>query len=133
MPSSAQKLVTRAFLWEKLRQRQFYIDWKTTYFEGWSFSNFNNLGLALGMKLKLEILHQRVKVEIKIRKFWSLIPTFVNVTREKLVGGLPPILNRAKSTFDLMEKQKMNKYLKVSLWYHLTLNRCLLPYQSQKQ
>ena len=37
------------------------------------------------------------RLELKVRKFWGLIPTFVEVTGEKLVvggGGLPPILNR---------------------------------------
>ena len=32
---------------------------------------------------------------LKVRKFWVLIPTFVEVTGEKLVGGISaPILNR---------------------------------------
>ena len=35
---------------------------------------FNNLGLTLGIALKF------------YRKFWGLISTFVEVTREKLVG-----------------------------------------------
>ena len=38
-------------------------------------------------------------LQVKVRKFWGLIPTFVEVTEEKLVGGafcLFPILNRVK-------------------------------------
>ena len=38
-------------------------------------------------------------LKLKVRKFLGLIPTFVEVTREKLVGGPflpPPILNRVK-------------------------------------
>ena len=42
-------------------------------------------------------------LKLKVRKFWGLIPTFVEVTGEKLVwrGGRgpfwpPPILNRVK-------------------------------------
>ena len=34
-------------------------------------------------------------LEIKVREFWELIPTFVEVTGEKLVGdAFFPILNR---------------------------------------
>ena len=38
-------------------------------------------------------------LRLKIRKFWGLLPTFVEVTGEKMVGGpfcFPPILNRVK-------------------------------------
>ena len=37
-------------------------------------------------------------LNLKVRKFWGLTPTFVEVTRKKLVGSvfLPPILNRVK-------------------------------------
>ena len=38
------------------------------------------------------------ELKLKVRKFWGLISTFVEVTGEKLVGGPfcppPPILNR---------------------------------------
>ena len=35
-------------------------------------------------------------LRLKVRKFWGVIPTFVEVTGEKLVGGpfRPPILNK---------------------------------------
>ena len=38
------------------------------------------------------------ELKLKVRKFWELIPTFVEIIDEKLVGGLfgPPILNRVK-------------------------------------
>ena len=40
---------------------------------------------------------------LKVRKFWGLIPTFVEVTGEKLVGETfwPPILNRVKGATKL--------------------------------
>ena len=56
---------------------------------------FNNLGLALGTKLK-SYTSVAKGLKLKVRKFWGLIPTFVEVTGEKLVGGVcpPPFLNR---------------------------------------
>ena len=46
------------------------------------------------------------RLKLKVRKFWGLIPTFVEVTGEKLVGGsfwspppLPLILKRVKIYF----------------------------------
>ena len=49
-----------------------------------------NLGLALGMALKFYTGVGK-GLKLKIRKIWRLIPTFVEVTGEKLVGGfLPP-------------------------------------------
>ena len=45
----------------------------------------NNLELAQGIPLTFyKSLAKRVKV--KLRKCWGLIPTFVEVTGEKLVG-----------------------------------------------
>ena len=76
---------------------------KTAFFEGWTWFKFNNLGLALGMNLKL---YTSVAKELKLnaRKLWWLNPTFVEVTNEKLVEGagafcpppLLPILNRVE-------------------------------------
>ena len=65
---------------------------KTTFFKEWSLFKFNNLGLALGMTLKL---YNNVAKgsKLKVGKFWGLIPTSVEVRGEKLVGGvftLPP-------------------------------------------
>ena len=58
---------------------------------------FNNLGLALDKSLKLFTSVPK-GLKIKVTKFLELIPTFVEVTGEKLVGGafLSPILNRVK-------------------------------------
>ena len=55
------------------------------FFEWWSRFKFNNLGLVLGTNLNF---YTRVTkgLKLKVRKFWGLIPTFVKVTEEKLVG-----------------------------------------------
>ena len=94
MCSSDQSLVTVAFLWEKLSQPQFYKDLskKTAFFKGWSWFRFNNLELALGTDLNFYTSVVK-RLELKVRKFWGLIPTFVEVTGEKLVvggGGFAP-------------------------------------------
>ena len=60
---------------------------KTAYCEGWSWFKFNNLGLAIGTKLKFYTSLSK-GLKLKIRKFWGLTPTFVEVTGEKLVGDL---------------------------------------------
>ena len=45
----------------------------------------------------MESLHQCGKsVEIKTQKCLGLIPKFVAITVEKLVGSPPPVTNRAK-------------------------------------
>ena len=88
-------MITLAFLGEKLSQPQFYEDLtrKTHYFEGCSWFKFNNWGLALCMALKF---HTSVKkgLKLKVRQFVGLVPTFVEVTGEKMVGedlsALPP-------------------------------------------
>ena len=59
---------------------------------------------GIGIKYGLQILHQYEKrVKLKVRKILGLIPTFVEVTGNKLVGwkggrgcGIPFILNRVK-------------------------------------
>ena len=66
-------------------------------YEGWSWFKFNNLGLALGTSLKFYTSVAK-GLKLKVEKFLGLIPMFVEVTEEKLVGGgfwlLSPILNR---------------------------------------
>ena len=57
---------------------------KTTFFEGCSSFKFNNLGLALGMALKFYATVAK-GLNLKVRKFWRLIPTFIEVTGKKLV------------------------------------------------
>ena len=59
---------------------------KTTFFERWSWFKFNNLGLALGTNLKFYTSVAK-RLKLKVRKFWGLISTFVEVTGEKLVAG----------------------------------------------
>ena len=99
MCSCDKSLVTAAFLGEKLPQPQFYKDLtrKTAFMKGWSWFKFNNLGVALGENLKFYTSVAK-GLKQKVRKFWRLIPTFVEVTGEKLVesagGGLfPPLRN----------------------------------------
>ena len=59
---------------------------KTTFIEVWSWFRFNNLGLAIGIGLKF--YNSVAKgLELKVRKFFGLIPTFVEVTGEKIVVG----------------------------------------------
>ena len=65
---------------------------KTAFFKGWSWFRFNNLELALGTDLNFYTSVVK-RLELKVRKFWGLIPTFVEVTGEKLVvggGGFAP-------------------------------------------
>ena len=59
--------------------------------------------LALDTNLKFYTSLSK-EFKLKVRKVWGLIPTFIEVTGEKLVGGglfarplPPPILNRVKS------------------------------------
>ena len=59
---------------------------KTTFFEEWSWFKFNNLGLALGTNVKFYTSVAK-GLKLKVRRFWGLILTFVEVTGEKLIGG----------------------------------------------
>ena len=61
---------------------------KATFFEGWSWFKFNNLGLALGMTLKFYTSVTK-GLKLKVRKFLGLSPTFVEFTGKKLLGGGP--------------------------------------------
>ena len=81
--SCDQSLVTLATL-----VTQFYTDLtrKSAFFDGWSWFKFNNLGLALGTNLKF-YTNLPKGLKLKVRKFWGLILTVVEVTGEKLVGG----------------------------------------------
>ena len=59
---------------------------KTAFFEGWSWLKFNNLGLPLGTYMK--VYTNVVKgLKLKVRKFWELILTFVEVTGKKTSTG----------------------------------------------
>ena len=74
----AREAIITLSIWE--------FDQKNTLSEGWSWFKFNNLGLALGMALKIYITVTK-QLKLKVRKFWGLVPTFVDVTGEKLVGA----------------------------------------------
>ena len=89
MWSCGQSLITAAFLREKLSEPQFYKDLtrKISFVERWSWFKFNNLGLALGATLKF-CTSVAKGLKIKVRKISGPNPTFVEVTGEKLVGGL---------------------------------------------
>ena len=52
-----------------------------------SLFEFNNLGLTLGTALRFYVSVAK-GLKLKVRKFWRITPTFVEVTGEKLVGGL---------------------------------------------
>ena len=87
---------------------------KTAFFEGRSCFKFNNLGLALGKNLQFNTSVAKGS-KLKVRKFLGLIPTFVEVTGEKLVGGeggLFAILNRVNKQTNFFSK-KLEQVLSV--------------------
>ena len=55
-------------------------DQKKQFFEGCFWFKFNNLGLALGMALKFNT-NVAERLKLKVRKFWELVPLFVEVIR----------------------------------------------------
>ena len=57
----------------------------TAFFEGWFWFKFNKLGLTQGTNLKFYTSVTK-GLKLKVRNFPGLIRTFVEVTREKLVG-----------------------------------------------
>ena len=65
---------------------------KTKCFEGCSWFKYNNLGLALGMALKIYTSVAK-GLKLKVRKSLGPISMFVEVTEENLINGvflLPP-------------------------------------------
>ena len=58
---------------------------KSAFFEGLSWFKFDNLGLGLGINVKL-YTNVAKRLKLKVRKFGGIIPTFVEVAGEKLVG-----------------------------------------------
>ena len=58
---------------------------KTSFLEGWSWFKFNNLGLALGIDLAFYTSVAK-GLKLKVKRFLGIIPTFVEVTKENLVG-----------------------------------------------
>ena len=89
MWSCDQSLLTLAFLWEKLSQLELYKDLtrKTTFLRvcPGSSSIIWNRGLTLVMVLKFYTSVAKW-LKIKVRKFWRLTSTNVEVTGGKLVG-----------------------------------------------
>ena len=55
-------------------------------FEDCFWLKFNNLEVALSLALKFYTSVVK-RLKLYVRKFWRLIPKFVGVTAEKLVGG----------------------------------------------
>ena len=87
MWSFDQSLVNIAFLSEVIiTSTSKGFDLKKQFFEGCFWFKFNNLRLALGMALKFNT-NVAERLKLKVRNFWELIPIFVEVIREKLVGG----------------------------------------------
>ena len=106
--SSDSKYIVDVFMWAKFGNCSISMTKVVTtssllgfyqenrFFEGWSCFKFNNLGLALGTNLKFYVSEAK-GLKLKVRKFWGLIPSFVEVTRKKLVESsflphLPPFL-----------------------------------------
>ena len=58
---------------------------KKLFFRERSCFKFNNLGLTLGINLKFYFRVAK-RLKLNVRKFWGLIPAFVEITGEKLVG-----------------------------------------------
>ena len=81
---------------------------ETTFFEASSWSKVNYLGLALVMALKF-YANVAKGLKLKVRMCWGLIPTFVEVTGEKLVGSLFALLSPIQNRVNL--KLKAQKYI----------------------
>ena len=56
------------------------------FLRGWSSFKFNSFGLALGTNLKFYTSVEK-GLKLKVRKFLGVVPTFGEVTGEKLVEG----------------------------------------------
>ena len=61
-------------------------DQKNQFFKGWFWFKFNNLELALGMASKFYTSVTKGS-KSKVRRFYGLILTFLEVTGEKLKGN----------------------------------------------
>ena len=55
------------------------------FLEGCYWFKFNYLGLVLDMALRFYAMVEK-GLKLQVRKFWRVIPTFVEVTGEKMVG-----------------------------------------------
>ena len=102
-------------MWPKLSSLQFYNDLarKTTFFETWSWFKFNNLGLLV-MALKF---HTSVAkgLKLKVRKFWRLIPTVVEVCPPPPCLGLINVLISSFIEWGVLSSDKII-LLGIKLW-----------------
>ena len=116
---------------------------KTTFFEGWSSFKFNNLGLALGTALATRYNIVAKGLKLKVRMFWGLIPTFLEVTGEKPVGGgegggflyFPPPWIGFRLMITFVKNLLRVSVVFNSVWqFHLSQPNvpCLLPLNYQK-
>ena len=71
---------------------------KTFFFEESSWFKVNYLEMAQGMALTSYATVAK-ELKLNVRKCWGFVPTFVDVTGEKIVGGFlaphTPIQSRA--------------------------------------
>ena len=77
-----------------------------------ALSSVSIKGLALDVALKF-CNSEAKALKLKVRKFWGIIPTYVEITGEKLVGSLfapSPIVYRAKNN----PKEKNEKGYRLS-------------------
>ena len=101
---------------------------KTAFFEGCSWFKFNNLGLALRTNLKFYASLSK-GLKLKVKKFWELILTFVEVTGEKLVRGTflpsrPSWIGLRKNQAALINREKCKKVLNhgCTIWQRTSQN-----------
>ena len=83
---------------------------KTAFFEELSWFKFNNLGLALDTTLKCYTSLSKGS-KLKVRKFWRLIPTFVEVTEEKLLEGI--FAPQSRIWLNLRLKSYIIRYIRI--------------------
>ena len=105
-------ILTSAFCERSYHNLNFIRIWPNV-FEGCSWFKLNNLGLRLGIALKLNI-NVAKGLKLKVRKFWVLSLTFLEVTGEKLVGDLfgPFLLKRVNiDTYSFIGPKQSSRLL----------------------
>ena len=123
MYSCDQSLVTLAFQWEKLPQSQFFKDLnrQNANLEWLSWLKFDNLGLALGTNLKFYTSVAK-GLKLKERKFWELIPMFLEITEEnrgKTGRGSTPLNDAILTNIYIF-------IIFIAIWFYSTL----LPFKN---
>ena len=95
---------------------------KTTFFEGWSWFMFNNLGLALGMALEI---YTSVRKKLNLKS--------VELKLEKLVGFFfaLPILNKVKIVWDKFRLKSVMSYNSFNVIYVVFCFGCLKEYSGE--